>query len=169
MRILSAFVALLLCLAPNAYAQNSGMAGIYKWREAVIRETPAKIGAAYVQVTNSTASEDALIGAKASWAGRVELHSTSADANGVMRMAPVTEITLPAKSAMLLAQGGYHIMLFDIKDGADINKRDITLTFRKAGDVVIPFQIQPLAVDPQYMLKEKLIMDHSGHDHMHTH
>jgi periplasmic copper chaperone A len=166
MRTATLFAALMFAtIILPAISVVAETAGPYQWRDAVIRQTPAKVGAAYVQIDNPTSQEDQLIGAKASWAGRVELHSVSTDEKGVMHMSPVDEINLPAKSSLVLAQGGYHLMLFDIKETPDDTKRDITLTFKKAGDIVITFQNQPLGMDVQNTFKEKLIMDHSAHEH----
>jgi copper(I)-binding protein len=46
--------------------------------------------------------------------GRGEIHGMHMDA-GVMKMYPVKDIDLPAGKVVNLASGGYHVMLFNLK------------------------------------------------------
>ena len=149
-----------LSVAGIAHAEP---AGPFTWSSAYLRETPAKIGAAYVQLQNPTQSDDALIGASASWAGRIELHQIKSGPNGVMQMMPIDKIAFPKGGALVLQQGGYHLMIFDIKDKLNVDeKKEITLKFEKAGPIVIPFVVQPISGSPEGF-RQKLMMDHSHH------
>lgn len=67
--------------------------------------------AAYMVIRNAGSSDDALVRASSPAAGGAELHRTSRDDEGVMAMAPVAEIPLPAGTDTALEPGGYHIML----------------------------------------------------------
>jgi copper(I)-binding protein len=66
----------------------------------------------------------------------VELHQTTADASGVMTMAPVEAVPVPAGGSTELAPGGYHVMLFGLTqplaEGAIV---PLTLTFQ-SGTVI---------------------------------
>ncbi len=90
-----------------------------------------RAGAAYMVIRSQGTEDDALIGVTSPAATVVELHHTQADAQGVMTMAPVPEILVPAAGSVELAPGGYHLMLIDLVEplveGAHV---DLVLTFR---------------------------------------
>lgn len=140
--VLAALLLSFIAFVPAAFAE---MAGPFIWNSAYLRETPAKIAAAYVELENPTQADDALTGAKANWAGRIELHQVTAGENGVMNMSAIEKIAFPKNAAIVLQPGSYHLMIFDITAPLNVGeKKDITLTFEKAGSVTIPFTVQPL-------------------------
>lgn len=99
----------------------------------------AKSGAAFMMIRNTDGSADRLIGAASDAAARTELHTHLAGENGVMRMVHVEEgFELPADGMIAMQRGGEHVMLMGLKQpmeqGATVT---ITLTFEKAGDVVV--------------------------------
>jgi copper(I)-binding protein len=55
-----------------------------------------------------------LVGAQTSLTDRAELHIMSMD-NGVMRMRQIGSVDLPAGETVKFKPGGYHVMLFDLK------------------------------------------------------
>jgi copper(I)-binding protein len=95
-------------------------------------------GAAYMVIHNGTDTDDALVGASSPAAAVVEIHETSMDEDGMVSMAHVMEIPLPAHADTVLRPGGYHVMLIDLVDplveGEEI---EITLEFRDAEDQII--------------------------------
>jgi copper(I)-binding protein len=143
----------------TAFAQPVATAA-YTARNAVIREAPAKVAAAYVTISNPTAENDTLIGAKADWADHIQMHKVSINDRGVMEMSPVNEIALPAHGTAELKQGGYHLMISGIKEKLSIDqKKDITLLFKKAGALVIPFEVQPIGNASQAAMHDHMMMD----------
>lgn len=121
----------------------------------------ASRGAAYMVITNSGDTDDALVAASvdASIAAKTELHESRAAEGGamgseggmettvpdgstteapMMEMVQVERIDVPAGESVDLAPGGYHVMLIDLAAplaaGAEV---PITLTFEKAGDIVV--------------------------------
>jgi len=73
----------------------------------------AATGAAYVTLTAGVA--DRLTGASSPVAAQVEVHETVQD-KGVMRMRPVVGgLALAAEKTVVLAPGGYHLMLTGLK------------------------------------------------------
>jgi copper(I)-binding protein len=90
-----------------------------------------RAGAAYMVIRNAGATDDALIGASSSASAVVEIHQTTADPSGVMMMAPVGMIPVPAGGEAVLEPGGYHIMLIDLvaplEEGATV---DLRLSFQ---------------------------------------
>jgi len=82
-------------------------------------------------------TDDRLIGAKSEKFGRIELHP---DARGDK---PTTGIRIPAGQTTTLAPGGAYVLLLDIKKHLEVGwGLELTLTFEKAGDVVIDAAIE---------------------------
>lgn len=71
-----------------------------------------EVGAAYMTLKSDTTAH--LIKAETSAAGTVEIHEMSMN-NGVMKMRMMEQLELPAAKAVVLAPGGFHFMLFDLK------------------------------------------------------
>lgn len=103
-------------------------------------------GAAYMMIENKGSEADTLIGGSTDVAQVVEIHEI-VDNNGVMEMKPLENgLEIPANGSVTLQPGGYHIMLIgltrDLKDGMTYQ---LTLTFAKAGDVVVEVSVQTAA------------------------
>ena len=116
----------------------------------------AKSGAAFMMIKNS-GEADRLIGAASDAAARTDLHTHLDDGNGVMRMVHVEEgFELPADGMIAMQRGGKHVMLMGLnapmEQGATVT---VTLTFEKAGDVVVEI---PVDLERQ---------DHDGMQHGH--
>lgn len=116
-----------LAAAPAALAQ---VAVMDPW----VRGTVAaqKSTGAFMQL--KSASDLALVGVSSPAAGIAELHEMKMD-GGVMRMAAVKKVDLPAGKIVELAPGGYHVMLMALKAPVrEGEKVPVTLTFEdKAG------------------------------------
>lgn len=116
----------------------------------------AKSGAAFMMIKNS-GEADRLIAASSDAAARTELHTHLEGENGVMRMVHVEEgFELPADGMIAMQRGGKHVMLMGLnapmEQGATVT---VTLTFEKAGDVVVEV---PVDLERQ---------DHGGMNHGH--
>ncbi|HEX6959043.1 MAG TPA: DUF1775 domain-containing protein [Ferrovibrio sp.] len=101
------------------------------------RATPAKVGGAFMQLTNSGKTDDKLIRAAAPVAENVEIHEHAME-GGAMRMRPVDGVPIPAGGTALLQPGGYHVMMIGLKH--PLKQGDhfpLTLTFEKAGTVTV--------------------------------
>jgi hypothetical protein len=109
------------------------------------RATPggAKVGGGYLTIENKGATPDKLTGGSSAIAGKVEVHEMAMD-NGVMKMRPLKEgLAIPPGKSVTLAPGGYHLMLMDLK--APLKSGDkvpVRLTFEKAGEVNVTFDVQ---------------------------
>lgn len=102
----------------------------------------AKSGAAFMMIHNS-GEADRLIAASSDAAARTELHTHLDDGNGVMRMVHVEEgFELPADGMIAMERGGKHVMLMGLtapmEQGASVT---VTLTFEKAGDMVVEIPV----------------------------
>jgi copper(I)-binding protein len=121
---------LLLCLNfTGAYAQSADIskspaATPVTIKDAWVRPTnPGQaVGAAYMTLTSST--DASLSKIESSVTKSIEIHSMAMQ-NGVMKMRMVDKLTLTAGKPYILAPGGYHLMLFDLKkplrEGEQVN------------------------------------------------
>jgi copper(I)-binding protein len=80
------------------------------WIRATVPQ--AKVAGAFMQLKSAKAAT--LVEVKSPVAGRVELHQMAMEGQ-TMRMRAVESIALPAGRTVNLASGGYHVMLFDLK------------------------------------------------------
>ncbi len=135
---------------PVTEKQAAEKTNSYTFDDAFVRETPAHISAGYIVIHNPTKKADMLTSATADWAGRVELHTMDTDKNGVMQMKQIYELALPAGGALELRPGGMHMMIFEVKQPLRMNETvRITLVFRDAGSVTVPFKVRPLSYKGQ--------------------
>lgn len=133
-------LAAMLLAASPAVSQNSGLEIAHAWS----RPAPAgRVGVAYLTVTDSGAP-DRLIGASSPVAGRVELHQ-STTVNGVATMRPVDGLPVAPGAPAVLAPGGYHLMLRDLKRPLAAGQSfPLTLEFAKAGALTTTVTVAPL-------------------------
>lgn len=95
-------------------------------------------GVGYLTIRNTGDAPDRLLAAAAAGTSSIELH-THRDVDGMKRMEKVDAVDLPAGAAVVFQPGGLHLMLFGFAPvGEEI---PVTLTFEKAGEVVVPFKI----------------------------
>lgn len=97
-----------ICCFPAAAADDAFIV-----RNAWVREAPpgAEVMAAYFEIENRTAAERKLVAASSKDAERIEIHTVTLH-DGVARMAPVSNLQLPAGGVVTLKPGGYHLMLY---------------------------------------------------------
>jgi copper(I)-binding protein len=98
------------------------------------RATPANAttAAVYFRIV-SVKDADRLIGAKAAYAEKTEIHTTTTT-GGTARMAPVTAVPIPAAGTVGFTPAGNHLMLTGLK--APLRQGDsflVSLDFEKAG------------------------------------
>lgn len=125
--------------------------------------TPSSVtGAAFLVVMNHGDKDDRLISVTADIAGRVELHTHSENADGVMQMLEVEEgFAIPAGGMHQLKRGGDHIMFMGLnrplEQGEEI---PVTLTFENAGEVEVMIPVDR---------ERKPSHGSGGHGHGHNH
>jgi copper(I)-binding protein len=111
---------------------------------AIVASDKATTAAAFMSILNHAAEEDTLISATSSAAARVELHTTSEDASGMMVMGEVEGgFPIPAEATRALARGGDHLMLIGLTRPLVPGDRiDLQLTFARGEviDLVLPVQ-----------------------------
>lgn len=132
-RTLTLFVA--LAAAPAALAQ---VAVTDPW----VRGTVAAQTSTGAFMKLKAASDVALVGVASPAAGIVELHEMKME-GGVMRMAAVKKLDLPAGQVVELKPGGYHVMLMNLKSQArEGDKVPVTLTFQDKSGARFTMDVQ---------------------------
>ena len=86
---------------------------------------------AFMEITSK--SDSKLVGAASPAAGKVEVHNMKME-NGVMKMAPVAAIDLPAGKPVLLGPGGYHVMLMDLKQQLKAGEKVVIMLSLEGAD-----------------------------------
>ena len=131
-------------LAAPARAQEV-KAGDLTITQAWSRATPggAKIGGGYLTIENKGSTADRLIGGSGDVAAKIEVHEMTTN-NGVMTMRPLDKgLTIEPGKTVKLAPGGYHLMLFDLREPLKQgDKVPVTLEFEKAGKVKLSLDVQ---------------------------
>jgi copper(I)-binding protein len=110
------------------------------------RATPpgAKTGGAFFVVENTGKTSDKLIRVASPAAGATELHEMAMD-GGVMKMRAITSMDVPAGGKLELKPGGYHVMMFDLKQPLKPgDKVPLTLTFEKAGSILVSVDVEAM-------------------------
>ena len=115
-------------------------------RDAWVRESTAMrtVSAGYLSIDNRAANDRALVRVAVEGAGRAELHTVRQDGDAVMRR--VESLTIPARSAVELAPGGTHVMLFDVNPPLVAGEAaTMTLTFDNNQQETVRAVVRPLA------------------------
>lgn len=102
-------------------------------------------GVVYLKILNKGDKSERLVGASANVAKHVGLHATVME-DGIMKMRNAAKgIAVPAKGAVELKSGGFHVMLMGLTQKLIPGENfDLTLTFERQGDVKIPVEIKKL-------------------------
>lgn len=98
--------------------------------------------AAYFIIINDGDQPDALVGAAADVAEKVELHETHMEGD-VARMRPVARVEIPARGQVEFRPRGLHVMLIGLKQ--DLRAGDtftLTLRFERSGEIQVPVVVK---------------------------
>ena len=101
-------------------------------------------GGGFMTIANTGAEDDRLIAVATDVASKAEVHEMRMDGD-VMRMREVEGgLAIPAGATVVLEPGGYHLMLMGLTQPlVEGGKIHVTLTFEKAGTVVVMLDIGP--------------------------
>jgi periplasmic copper chaperone A len=126
----------------------------------------ARSGAAFLRIVNAGPIDCHLIGVRSDAAERMELHTHTEDAQGVMRMIHVEEgFVIPAGGARMLARGGDHLMFMGLtrpfEQGAVL-----AVTFEFADGTELEAMIP---VDLERQDSPAHAHGEGGHNHGHSH
>jgi len=142
-RLVIVSVVLMLVVIGAACSGSNGTTGGITLSDAWVR-SPVIIdqsGAAYLVIQNHGAA-DKLQSVTSDAAQTIELHE-SMESGGMMSMAPVPNIPIPANGRIELKPGGFHMMLMGLtrplKTG---DKVQLTLNFEKAGKIPVTAEVK---------------------------
>jgi len=97
--------------------------------------------AAYLRIANGGGGDDKLVKVSTP-IGQATLHSTTMD-NGVMRMRPVEQLSVPAHSQVELKPGGMHIMILGVKRPlAAGSSFQLNLNFEHSGERTVTVAVR---------------------------
>jgi copper(I)-binding protein len=100
-----------------------------------------QMGVIYLTVRD-TGAPDRLVGVNTPVAAEAQLHESKMDGN-VMQMRPVEAAPVAAGQPLVLAPGGYHIMLMGLKQPLKLGDTvPVTLVFERAGAVSATATVQ---------------------------
>jgi periplasmic copper chaperone A len=125
-------------------ASCSAQGGRISVEKAWVRPSPIPggTGAAYMEIRNGGSEDDALTGVQIDFAESAEIHQSMTEGE-MAGMQMVDEIPVPAHGKASLAPGGYHVMLINMNPDVKVgDKVTLTLTFKKAGEVLIQAEVK---------------------------
>lgn len=157
-----------LLASASAFAHDEHKAGDLVIDHPVARATPANapVSGGYMTIRNTGEEGDRLVAGAADFAGKVEIHEMVMDGD-VMKMREIEGgIEIPAGGEVVLKPGGLHVMFMQLDEQLEEgDELAATLTFEKAGDVTVTFDVQSLEQIRAHMGgdMDHGSMDHSGH------
>lgn len=101
--------------------------------------------AAYMRISNGTASTDTLLSFSSKTAESVELHKSIENKDGTTSMRPAGQQIIESGQKLRLQPGGLHLMLIDLKRALAVgDSLQISLEFARVGTIstTAPVQIQ---------------------------
>ena len=140
-----------LCVAAGFASAADYRIGALSIGAPFARATPpgARTGGAYFTVDNAGKTDDRLVAVSSPAAAHAELHAMAMD-GGVMRMRALGALAIPAGGKLMLAPGGNHVMLLDLKRPLVAGESvPLMLTFEKAGTVEVTVAVTALGDMPK--------------------
>jgi hypothetical protein len=116
-------------VVPSAAPAADAIRVIDPWARATV--PGQKVGGVYMEIVSSRDAR--LTGVASPVADAAEVHSMTM-VGGTMKMRVVEALDLPARKAVKLAPGGYHVMLFNLKKPLVAGEKvPLTLVIEDAG------------------------------------
>jgi copper(I)-binding protein len=139
---------ILACLtASTAHSQDANVVVTQAWS----RATPggSKVAGGYLTIENKGSVADKLLSASTEAAKKIEIHEMAVT-DGVMTMRPVERgLMIEARHAVKFAPGGLHLMIVGLVTPlVQGNKLPVMLTFEKAGEIAVSFDVRAMGAPP---------------------
>ncbi|MBN1966087.1 MAG: copper chaperone PCu(A)C [Anaerolineae bacterium] len=102
------------------------------------------VSAVYMTIANQGGAADRLVSAATDVAAVVEIHETTMDDAGVMRMRPLSDgLEIPANGSAELEPGGVHIMLMQLQQDLVAGETiTLTLTFESGKTLTVEAEVR---------------------------
>ncbi len=166
-RLLNCLLVLILtAIGSTLYAENLYAQDIVAIKDAWVRPSaPGQdVGAAYMTLVST--QNVSLVHAESNVTKSVEIHSMTMQ-NGVMKMRMLEKLALSANKPYKLEPGGFHLMLFDLKQPlAEGQQVEFELTF-KSDDTKSKQKLFKQKVTVQVKAPTSDEADQHGHEHHH--
>jgi len=121
-------------------AEKDGIVVKDAWSRA--RPDGAKVGGAFLMIRNKGDKTDRLLEVRSPVAKRTEIHE-SLMKDGVMSMAPIDDLPVPAGDKVMLKPGGLHIMLMGLNENLKKGHEfPLILVFEHAGDIKVMVHVK---------------------------
>ena len=101
--------------------------------------------AAYLSISNGTASKDSIVSISSNMARKAEIHESYKGENGIIGMRPAPEQVIPPGEDLYLQPGGLHIMLMELTRNLTVEDSvKLSIEFKNVGlkSITIPVQTQ---------------------------
>ncbi|WP_338721814.1 copper chaperone PCu(A)C [Devosia sp. XK-2] len=146
----SAFAALaLFASASTAFAHDITF-GALELNAPFARATlpNAPVGGGFLTIVNTGDTDDRLVSVAADFAKQAQIHEMAMEGD-VMKMRPLTDgLVIPAGETVILQPGGNHLMFMGLTQAlVEGETVPVTLTFEKAGSVVVDLHIAAASAD----------------------
>jgi len=105
----------------------------------------AKVAAGFLKITNEGQEDDRLVAISADVAGKIQIHGMKIE-NGIMKMFELAGgLAIPAGQTVELKSKSNHVMFMGLKTlPAEGQSFKAVLTFEKAGEVPVEFEVEPM-------------------------
>ena len=131
-------IVIVLAVAFTACEEREGLGFEDFW----VQPTTGDITAAYITIKNPGQISDTLLEVRCEVAGVASIHETRHE-QGMMRMRPLENLPIPARSQVVMQPGGFHIMLegldHALQAGEVVNLR---LRFENMGEITLPVTVE---------------------------
>ncbi len=136
MRLLRAFLILgVACLSGFCHVHHAAAGDLVvenAWSRATVGA--GGVGVIYMRIMNRGAASDRLISVASPVARLAQVHETRSDADGMVTMATVAAVDVPAHGHVDFLPSGLHVMLVDLRRPLAYGERfTVDLTFEHAG------------------------------------
>jgi len=136
-------VAWLAIVSPGGAAEPAKVMVTDAWARASGGLTQS--AAVYLNLANRGPNDDRLVSARTPVAKATAIHMEGMGANNVMHMQSVDGIDVPAGRSVMVAPGGYHIMLMQLDHALKEGERfPLTLRFAKSGETTVEVAVRPI-------------------------
>ncbi|MBQ9682164.1 MAG: copper chaperone PCu(A)C [Neisseriaceae bacterium] len=106
-----------------------------------------KRGGAFMNIKNDGKTDDVLIAASTPRSSKTELHNTTIDENGVMKMREMKDgISVPAGQTVELKPDSLHVMFMDLHEPfVEGQTYPLTLKFKNAGEKTVTVTVKDMS------------------------
>jgi hypothetical protein len=124
---------LALALAQGGCSPRDGVsASGLRVEAAVARLMPGGVGAAYLEITNGSDTDDRLTAVDAAEVGETSLHEVVTSGDVARMVAHAEGFVIPKGETLVLRPGGKHVMLSGVQRASDRRAIPLTLHFEHA-------------------------------------